>query len=93
MLSRHSRSASRWLSAKRPYSGPGEDYFQLQKIHAKLKDVEDLYAKYRMDRFTEHSQVDEMLRKGLLDEAFANNIKAEIDVQKEAASTKQFTVV
>jgi hypothetical protein len=68
--------------------GPGEEYFRLQRIHASLKDVEELYANYRMDKFTEHRQVDEMLQKGLLNETFANNIKKEIDVRNEAISTR-----
>lgn len=74
-------------NAVRGYSGAGEEYFRMQKMHDNLRDVEQLYAKYRMDRFTEHSQVDEMVKKGLLNDTFARNLKEEIDVRKEAAST------
>lgn len=74
------------ITSKRQYSGAADEYKRLQRIHASFKDVEDLFAKYRMDRFTEHAQVDEMLQKGLLDEKFANNLKHEIDVKREAAS-------
>ena len=78
------------IQIMRQYSGAGEEYFRMQKMHEGLKDVEQLYAKYRMDRFTEHSQVDEMVKKGLLTETFANNLREEIDVRAEAASTQSY---
>lgn len=74
----------------RPYSGAGEEYYRMQKIHEGLKDVEALYAKYRMDLFTEHRQVDEMVKKGLLNDTFAANLKHEIDSRNEAVSTTIF---
>lgn len=75
----------------RRYSGGGahDEYYQLQRIHESLKDVEDLFAKYRMDRFTETKQVDDLLGKGIISEHMARELRKEIGVRQEASSTHQ----
>jgi hypothetical protein len=75
------------LIKPRLFSGGGDEYYRLMKMHEGLKDIEELFAKYRMDRFTEYSQVDALLSKGIIDETLANNLKKEIDIKQEAAST------
>jgi hypothetical protein len=71
----------------RRFSG-GNEYARLQRMHEQLADVEALFAKYRMDKFTDPKQVDDLLNRNIIPPVMAANLKEEIAKRQEALSMR-----
>lgn len=74
------------LLHKQPYSSGHGEHDKLLKMHENLKHIEDLFAKYRMDKFTHTSQVDDLLNRNIITKVMARHLKEEIETKQEAAS-------
>lgn len=62
----------------------------MMRVHERFRDIENLFAKYRMDRFTNTAQVDDLLSKGIISPIMAHNLKEEIETRNEAKSIRCF---
>ena len=58
----------------------------LSEIHAQLKDVEDMFAKYRLDLIEDAAEIDKLEQAGNIPKVTADILKSEIKHRQEASS-------
>lgn len=60
----------------------------LSEIHEQLKDVEEVFAKYRLDLINDPVEIDKLEQAGNIPKVLADNLKEEIKHKQEATSRK-----
>jgi hypothetical protein len=68
---------------KRCYSSGGHP---LSEIHKELRDVEEMFAKYRLDLINNPEELDKLVQDGNIPKILADNLKEDIKHRQEATS-------
>lgn len=71
------------LFRNRCYSSGG---YPLSEIHEELRDVEEMFAKYRLDLINNTEEIDQLEKDGNIPKILADNLKKDINHRQEATS-------